>query len=347
MRTDNKIYLIMHSIENLQERIDKLFITTEDNFFNKSLNQEPKELYAPIQYAISQKGKRIRPLLTLMGADLFEGNLLLAEYPAYSIEILHNFTLLHDDIMDNSPLRRGVETVYKKFGTNSAILSGDTMFALSNYYIINSAEFDKLSTSEQRIELLKELNRASVEVCQGQSMDMSFETRDNVSIDEYIEMIRLKTSVLLATSLKMGGICAGASKQDLELLYQFGEYIGIAFQLQDDILDCWSNLEEFGKVTGTDIADNKKTFLYLKALELASPEDRKELIDLYSKPIEKEYKETRVREIYEKLDIRRISKDLMKEYNDKAKESLEKISVKDENKTNLIKFADKLMHRNK
>ena len=347
MRTDNKIYLIMHSIENLQERIDKLFITTEDNFFNKSLNQEPKELYAPIQYAISQEGKRIRPLLTLMGADLFEGNLLLAEYPAYSIEILHNFTLLHDDIMDNSPLRRGVETVYKKFGTNSAILSGDTMFALSNYYIINSAEFDKLSTSEQRIELLKELNRASVEVCQGQSMDMSFETRDNVSIDEYIEMIRLKTSVLLATSLKMGGICAGASKQDLELLYQFGEYIGIAFQLQDDILDCWSNLEEFGKVTGTDIADNKKTFLYLKALEIASPEDRKELIDLYSKPIEKEYKETRVREIYEKLDIRRISKDLMKEYNDKAKESLEKISVKDENKTNLIKFADKLMHRNK
>lgn len=347
MRTDNKIYLIMHSIETLQERIDKLFITTEENFFNKSLNQEPKELYTPIQYAISQGGKRIRPLLTLMGADLFEGNLLLAEYPAYSIEMLHNFTLLHDDIMDNSPLRRGVETVYKKFGTNSAILSGDTMFALSNYYIINSAEFDKLSTSEQRIELLKELNRASVEVCQGQSMDMSFETRDNVSIDEYIEMIRLKTSVLLATSLKMGGICAGASKQDLELLYQFGEYIGIAFQLQDDILDCWSNLEEFGKVTGTDIADNKKTFLYLKALELASPEDRKELIDLYSKPIEKEYKETRVREIYEKLDIRRISKDLMKEYNDKAKESLEKISVKDENKTNLIKFADKLMHRNK
>lgn len=337
----------MHSIENLQERIDKLFITTEENFFNKSLNQEPKELYAPIQYAINQGGKRIRPLLTLMGADLFEGDLLLAEYPAYSIEILHNFTLLHDDIMDNSPLRRGVETVYKKFGTNSAILSGDTMFALSNYYIINSAEFDKLSTSEQRIELLKELNRASVEVCQGQSMDMSFETRDNVSIDEYIEMIRLKTSVLLATSLKMGGICAGASKQDLELLYQFGEYIGIAFQLQDDILDCWSNLEEFGKVTGTDIADNKKTFLYLKALELASPEDRKELIDLYSKPIEKEYKETRVREIYEKLDIRRISKDLMKEYNDKAKESLEKISVNDENKTNLIKFADKLMHRNK
>ena len=337
----------MHSIENLQERIDKLFITTEDNFFNKSFNHEQKELYAPIQYAISQGGKRIRPLLTLMGADLFEGDLLLAEYPAYSIEILHNFTLLHDDIMDNSPLRRGVETVYKKFGTNSAILSGDTMFALSNYYIINSAEFDKLSTSEQRIELLKELNRASVEVCQGQSMDMSFETRDNVSIDEYIEMIRLKTSVLLATSLKMGGICAGASKQDLELLYQFGEYIGIAFQLQDDILDCWSNLEEFGKVTGTDIADNKKTFLYLKALELASPEDRKELIDLYSKPIEKEYKETRVREIYEKLDIRRISKDLMKEYNDKAKESLEKISVNDENKTNLIKFADKLMHRNK
>lgn len=347
MRTDNKIYLIMHSIENLQERIDKLFITTEENFFNKSLNQEPKELYTPIQYAISQKGKRIRPLLTLMGADLFEGDLLLAEYPAYAIEILHNFTLLHDDIMDNSPLRRGVETVYKKFGTNSAILSGDTMFALSNYYIINSAEFDKLSTSEQRIELLKELNRASVEVCQGQSMDMSFETRDNVSIDEYIEMIRLKTSVLLATSLKMGGICAGASKQDLDLLSQFGEYIGIAFQLQDDILDCWSNLEEFGKVTGTDIADNKKTFLYLKALELASPEDRKELIDLYSKPIEKEYKETRVREIYEKLNIRRISKDLMKEYNDKAKESLEKISVNDENKTNLIKFADKLMHRNK
>lgn len=337
----------MYTLEFLQEKINSSFDSQYKSFFNQAFTIEPKELYLPIEYTMSQGGKRIRPLLTLMGADLFDGDIEKAIFPAHSIEMLHNFTLLHDDIMDNSPLRRGMDTVYKKFGNNSAILSGDTMFAISYKYIIDNEEFNSKSSPKQRIELIKALNAASIKVCHGQSMDMAFETRNDVRIEEYIEMIRLKTSVLLGTSLKMGGICAQASKEDLDLLYKFGEYIGIAFQLQDDILDCWSNLEEFGKITGRDIIENKKTFLYLKALEIAKDEDREELIYLYSFPIEKEIKQERVKAIYEKLNIRSISKDLMEEYNEKAKQSLEKISVKDDNKTNLIKFADKLMLRNK
>lgn len=323
----------MRTIEELQEIAIR--IIEEESFL-----ASPNNLYEPIDYAMHQGGKRIRPLLALMASELFSGDIEKAKPAAIAIEVLHNFTLLHDDIMDKSPLRRGMPTVYNKYDTNTAILSGDTMFAKAFTYLLKA---DKIQIHD----LVEVFTNASIEVCEGQAMDMCFEERDDVKIEEYIEMIRLKTGVLLASALKLGAITALAEKKDMDYIYDFGLNIGIAFQLQDDILDCWSNFEDFGKVTGTDIADNKKTFLYLKALELASPEDRKELIDLYSKPIEKEYKETRVREIYEKLDIRRISKDLMKEYNDKAKESLEKISVKDENKTNLIKFADKLMHRNK
>lgn len=323
----------MRTIEELQEIAIR--IIEEESFL-----ASPNNLYEPIEYAMHQGGKRIRPLLALMASELFSGDIEKAKPAAIAIEVLHNFTLLHDDIMDKSPLRRGMPTVYNKYDTNTAILSGDTMFAKAFTYLLKAE-------NSQIHDLVEVFTNASIEVCEGQAMDMCFEERDDVKIEEYIEMIRLKTGVLLASALKLGAITALAEKKDMDYIYDFGLNIGIAFQLQDDILDCWSNLEEFGKVTGTDIADNKKTFLYLKALELASPEDRKELIDLYSKPIEKEYKETRVREIYEKLDIRRISKDLMKEYNDKAKESLEKISVNDENKTNLIKFADKLMHRNK
>ena len=323
----------MRTIEELQEIAIR--IIEEESFL-----ASPNNLYEPIDYTMHQGGKRIRPLFALMAADLFSGDIEKAKPAAIAIEVLHNFTLLHDDIMDKSPLRRGMPTVYNKYDTNTAILSGDTMFAKAFTYLLKA---DKTQIHD----LVEVFTNASIEVCEGQAMDMCFEERDDVRIEEYIEMIRLKTGVLLATALKLGAITAKASKEDIDNLYSFGLNIGIAFQLQDDILDCWSNLEDFGKVTGTDIADNKKTFLYLKALETGSKEEREELLYLYSNPVETQTKQERVKAIYEKLNIRSISKDLMNIYNEKAKYSLEKIAVKDDNKTNLIKFADKLMHRNK
>lgn len=337
----------MHSLDFLQEKINSSFDLREDSYYNRAFLREPNELYEPIAYAMSQGGKRIRPLLTLMGADLFQGDLDKALYPAHGVEILHNFTLLHDDIMDLSPLRRGEETVYKKFGTNAAILSGDTMFALAFKYILEE-EFVSMSSPLEVISIMNTLNTASIEICQGQAMDMAFEKREDVSIEEYIEMIRLKTAVLLAAALKMGAISSGAKKEDIDNLYSFGENIGLAFQLQDDILDCWSNLEDFGKVTGTDIADNKKTFLYLKALERANASQKEELLNYFSShSFDRMEKEMAVKKIYEDLNIRSIAKEKMQEYHDNAMKSLEKIEIDILRKANLIKFAEMLMVRNK
>lgn len=324
----------MRTIEELQE----IAIETIEN---QNYLSEPKSLYEPIEYAMSQGGKRIRPLLTLMASDLFSGDIEKAKPSAIAIEILHNFTLLHDDIMDKSPIRRGMPTVYKKYNENKAILSGDTMFAKAFTYLLKAQE-------SQIHDLVEAFTNASIEVCEGQAMDICFEERNDVRIEEYIEMIRLKTGVLLATALKLGAITAKASKEDIDNLYDFGLNIGIAFQLQDDILDCWSNLEDFGKVTGTDIADNKKTFLYLKALEIADKEQKEILLKYFSSTIfEKEEKETAVKKIYEELNLKEIAKELMEHYNNKAMESLEKIELDNTIKINLIIFANKLMLRNK
>ena len=324
----------MRTIEELQEIAIK--IIEEESFL-----ASPNNLYEPIDYAMHQGGKRIRPLLALMASDLFSGDIEKAKPAAIAIEVLHNFTLLHDDIMDKSPLRRGIPTVYNKYDTNTAILSGDTMFAKAFTYLLKAEE-------TQIHELVETFTNASIEVCEGQAMDMCFEERDDVRIEEYIEMIRLKTGVLLASALKLGAITALANKKDMDYLYDFGLNIGIAFQLQDDILDCWSNLEDFGKVTGTDIADNKKTFLYLKSLEIADKEQKKVLLKYFSSTIfDKEEKEMAVKKIYENLNLKTIAKELMQEYNNKAMESLEKIGVDNAIKTNLIIFANKLMLRNK
>jgi geranylgeranyl diphosphate synthase type II len=215
------------------------------------------------------------------------------------------------------------------------------MFAKAFTYLLKAEE-------NQIHDLVETFTNASIEVCEGQAMDMCFEERDDVRIEEYIEMIRLKTGVLLASALKLGAITALANKKDMDYLYDFGLNIGIAFQLQDDILDCWSNLEDFGKVTGTDIADNKKTFLYLKSLEIADKEQKKVLLKYFSSTIfDKEEKEMAVKKIYENLNLKTIAKELMQEYNNKAMESLEKIGVDNAIKTNLIIFANKLMLRNK
>lgn len=324
----------MRTIEELQEIAIR--IIEEESFL-----ASPNNLYEPIDYAMHQGGKRIRPLLALMASDLFSGDIEKAKPAAIAIEVLHNFTLLHDDIMDKSPLRRGMPTVYNKYDTNTAILSGDTMFAKAFTYLLKAQE-------NQIHDLVEAFTNASIEVCEGQAMDICFEARDDVRIEEYIEMIRLKTGVLLASALKLGAITALAEKKDMDYLYDFGLNIGIAFQLQDDILDCWSNLEDFGKVTGTDIADNKKTFLYLKSLEIADKEQKKVLLKYFSSTIfDKEEKEMAVKKIYENLNLKTIAKELMQEYNNKAMESLEKIGVDNAIKTNLIIFANKLMLRNK
>lgn len=232
--------------------------------------KEPPELYDPIAYTMNQGGKRLRPLLTLLACDLFGGDIQKALYPALSIEVFHNFTLVHDDIMDRAPLRRGKETVYKKWNSDIAILAGDTMFALAYTYALKT-------DAEIVPEILTVFSKAAIEVCEGQQYDMNFEQLASVSIDEYIRMIRLKTAVLLGASLEIGAICARADQNDVRKLYQFGIELGIAFQLKDDLLDVYGDTEKFGKLSGGDIATNKKTFLYLKAMELANNKQNKEL----------------------------------------------------------------------
>lgn len=324
----------MNTLEQLEQEAIALF--DKESFLN-----EPLTLYEPIEYGMKQGGKRIRPLLTLIAADMFSQDIEKAKSAAIAVEILHNFTLLHDDIMDQSPLRRGKETVYKKFNSNKAILSGDTMFALSYKYLLNY-ENDIVK------DLVEILTQSSIEVCEGQAFDMEFETRNDVSIEEYINMIRLKTGVLLSCALRLGAVTANCTKENLELLDEFAQNIGIAFQIQDDILDCWSDLEVFGKVTGKDIIDNKKTFLYLKALEIGSDRQQNILKELYSsKNFEPTQKEQVVKSIYEELKIKEIAKKEMVYYHNLAIQSLEKINIEQERKENLRLFSEKLMNRNK
>ncbi len=303
------------------------------------VSKQPNLLYDPIVYGLSQGGKRIRPLLTLMACEMFGGNVENALYPAVGVEIFHNFTLLHDDIMDKAPIRRGQPTVYKKWNENIAILSGDAMFAVAYDFLIRTEP-----SYVQRI--IKAFNRVAIGVCEGQQYDMDFETQDVVSIPEYIEMIRLKTSVLLGGALEIGGIIGNASDSDLQHLYAFGENIGLAFQLQDDWLDVYSDVDKFGKVHGGDIASNKKTFLYLKALELANDEQSKQLKHYFSSThFNAEEKFNAVLSIYNELHIGEYMKSEMQNYQDLAMNSLSQISVSDEAKQPLKTLAESLLTR--
>ena len=226
------------------------------------LETNPPLLYKPIRYAMSQGGKRLRPALLIMAAEMYGASLHQAIWPAIGLEVFHNFTLVHDDIMDQSPIRRGMETVYKKWSPNVAILSGDTMFALAYDLLLRCQ-------SPHLLDILHLFNRTAIEVCEGQQLDMDFESQAEVTISEYMEMIRLKTAVLLAASLKTGALVAGTTPDEANRIYNFGINIGLAFQLMDDLLDVYSDEALFGKKTGNDILTNKKTFLYLKAFELA------------------------------------------------------------------------------
>ncbi len=306
---------------------------------NENLNFEPKELYEPISYTLALGGKRLRPVMALLSCDFFGGDHNEAMNTAMGIEIFHNFTLLHDDIMDDAPIRRGRDTVYKKWNSNIAILSGDTMFALAYKYITKTKV-------EYLHPILEVFNQTAIEVCEGQQFDMNFETDKNVCIEDYMMMIRLKTAVFLGASLKIGAIIGGASQNDIENIYHFGEYLGMAFQLQDDFLDVYGDEEKFGKKTGGDIITNKKTYLYLKAFELASEEDL-EILNKHFVPNhpDSDQKIQKIKDIYLKLGVDKYSAIEIKNYYQKAMSYLDKIEYSGNNKDELKSMANRLIKR--
>ncbi len=302
---------------------------------------QPADLYEPIRYTLSNAGKRLRPVISMMACDLMDGDCADAIHPAVSLELLHNFTLIHDDIMDQAPLRRGHETVYRKWNPNIAILSGDTLFAMAYDYLIRTDH--KLLP-----QLLHAFNRIAIQVCEGQQMDMNFEKRDDVSIDEYIEMIRLKTAVFFGGCIQIGAITGGAPKDQVDLLYDYGEKLGIAFQLQDDILDAFGSEKEIGKKQGGDIVANKKTFLYLKALELADENTASKLRKLFSEPFEDEDRKIlEVLQIFDKLGVRRHAETVMEQYYQAAMQSLGKVKADPDKKEIFRQFGVKLMKRDR
>jgi geranylgeranyl diphosphate synthase type II len=321
----------MNTIQDLQFRIDEAFSAIR-------FPSAPADLYNPITYTLGLGGKRLRPLLVLASCQMFGGELDDAINPAIGIELFHNFTLLHDDIMDEAPLRRGKESVYKKWDSNVAILAGDTMFAIANKYM--------LRTRPQAISQVVELfNQTAIEVCEGQQYDMDYEKKQNVSISDYIEMIRLKTAVLLAASLKTGAIIAGSGTVDCNHIYDFGINIGLAFQLKDDLLDVYGDQEKFGKVSGGDIIAGKKTYLYLKALELAGSQTWN-FRELYaSHTIASTEKVTKVKEIFNQLNIEQLTRKLIDDYYQKALHDLSCISLPEEAMEELSDYAAGLMER--
>ncbi|MCH5305429.1 MAG: polyprenyl synthetase family protein [Rikenella sp.] len=302
---------------------------------------EPHGLYDPIRYILEDGGKRIRPLLCLMGADLYSGAPLEALSAAVAIEVFHNFTLLHDDIMDNAALRRGRPTVHKKWNANSAILSGDAMLILAYRILQDGAPG---CGAGKLPELLRVFSRAAMEVCQGQQYDMDFETSERiVSQEAYIEMIRLKTSVLLAAALEMGAIVGGASDAERKALYDFGVRLGLAFQIQDDLLDTYGDAETFGKQIGGDIAAGKKTFLHIAAMERASAPQREAL----SAPGEIAEKLPRVRAVYDALGVREIAGQTIEHYFAQALDALRQAHPDPARRAVLESYAYSLMKRTK
>jgi geranylgeranyl diphosphate synthase type II len=296
---------------------------------------EPANLYEPIRYIMSLGGKRIRPVMVLMAAELFTDEVKKALDVALAIETFHNFTLVHDDIMDNAPLRRGKKTIHEKWGVNTAILSGDVMMVEANKHL-SKADVNVLK------QVLETFNLTAQGVCEGQQLDMEFEQRNNVSIPEYINMIRLKTAVLLGGAMKLGAIVGGASTVDADLLYKFGENLGIAFQLQDDILDVYANPEKFGKQVGGDIIANKKTFLHLKALALAQGDEGKALNSNLSDTKEKI---KQVTALYNKYDIKALATSEMDQYLTMAYQALTDLGVADEKKTQFRELIKQILER--
>jgi len=313
----------------------------EEKLAEQKFGNKPSELYAPINYTLAYGGKRIRPILTLMACEMYCGDFERALPQSIAIELFHNFTLIHDDIMDNAPIRRGKQTVYKKWNPNIAILSGDTLFALA-YHYAQQANKDILP------EILGVFNKTAIEVCEGQQYDLNFEKENNVAVEEYIEMIRLKTAVLFAASLKIGSLIGGASDTEAQNLYDFGLNIGLGFQLQDDLLDTFGDETVFGKKTGGDILTNKKTYLFLKALERSDEKTKKKLIKLYNqKPTDEANKISEVKEIFELLNVAEECTELIEQYYQKGMNHLDNLTISRENKELLGDVARKMIHREK
>ncbi len=303
------------------------------------LDIEPKGLYEPIRYVLSMGGKRIRPVLMMMAYELWKDDSDAILPQAVALETYHNFTLLHDDVMDNADVRRGHPTVHKKWNENTAILSGDNMLVLA---------FKWMQCSYP--EVLSTFTQTAIEINHGQQYDVDFENRDDVTEEEYLEMIRLKTSVLLACAVKIGALLAEAPTQDVENLYKFGEAIGLAFQLQDDYLDVYGDPMVFGKEIGGDIASNKKTYMLIKAFQKAEGKDREELIKWIATPVSQKnrgQKVAAVTAIYNKLGIGNIAKEKMEDYYKQALQALDKVNVPAEKKAPLYDIAARMMKREK
>ena len=318
----------MKSIPELHDIIEK-----ELSLLNYP--NHPENLYQPIKYVLDIGGKRMRPILMLLSHQLFSSDINKSFKSALAIEVFHNFTLLHDDIMDKAPLRRGVETVHEKWDVNTAILSGDTMLVQS-YELLSEVEDSNLR------EVLEVFNKAAREVCEGQQWDMDFENREDITISDYLKMIEYKTSVLLAAGLKIGAINGGASKEEAENMYQFGVNMGVAFQLKDDLLDAFGNPENFGKQVGGDILSKKKTYLYLKALENSNDLQKQFLLSYFSSE-NKENNVEKVKNIFSELEIPKQTLSLMSEYYNKAMIHLD--AIKSNNKAPLILFSNQLKER--
>lgn len=321
----------MHSIEELQALVNKAINDTH-------YTEEPAELYAPITYLMQLGGKRMRPVLVLIATEMFGGQAEKALDAAIGIETFHNFTLMHDDIMDKAPIRRGKPTVHVKWNENAAILSGDVMFVEAYKLMI------KVDDSILR-DVLDIFSETASGVCQGQQSDMNFESRNDVSIAEYLEMIRQKTAVLLAGSMQIGALIGGAAKEQAKLLYEFGENLGLAFQIQDDILDVFGDPAKFGKQVGGDIQSNKKTFMLIKAKELAHGDIAVQLQKWIETNDNPTAKVEAITNIYNQLGIRKLAETLMEEYVKKAINALDKITVEEGRKELLRGFAEQLLVR--
>lgn len=307
----------------------------ENNVFQK----EPINLYEPITYLLGLGGKRLRPVLTLLATNLFDGNYKDALNAALAIEVFHNFSLIHDDIMDDAPLRRGMATVHEKWDVNTGILSGDAMLIMS-YQFLEEYEAKVFKA------LLHLFSQTAIEVCEGQQYDVDFETRDDVTLPEYLKMIEFKTAVLVAAAMKMGAIIAKASSENQGLIYEFGRNLGIAFQLQDDYLDAFGDPKTFGKQVGGDILENKKTFLYLQALEKGTIEHQKQLRDLFSiQPKNPASKIEAIKNIFTQSGAVEATKTEIQNYTDKAFQALDKITVSKTHKEVLVAFGKNLMNR--
>jgi geranylgeranyl diphosphate synthase type II len=324
----------MYTYAELKELIDKAIV-------NHSFNSESEKLIAPVKYILSIGGKRLRPVTTLMSCNLFRDKIDEAVLPATGIEIFHNYTLVHDDIMDQASVRRNFPTVHTKWNLNQAILSGDVMAFIANDCFLQAPV-------HVMARVIRTFNKAAIEVCIGQQFDMDFEKSAFVSQEEYLHMIELKTAALLAASFKIGAIIGEANEKETDLLYCFGKNLGIAFQIQDDLLDIYGDARIFGKISGNDIVSNKKTFPYIKSMELASGVLSKKLQALFAaKEFDPDAKVKKVMEIYDQLNIKTITESLATDYINKSFHLLEKVDVDPERREELFQLACSLIGRRK